>query len=204
MPRQKQTPEYRRLTKAESLRLGIKPSSKRYVLNSVKRPSKRTKTFSQRTAVQAKLGTTKEARTAIRRRGEPQTRDGAPVENPNYSDYRNVKPRDFPRLLDIIGNRYFQLFFFTSNVDFGRYKEDFFNEEQRFESTAMSHGRESLEAAFRQLQGPNGLHGFSFNKDAINHSGLIEPDNMWVRIYKEGYIRPSPNRPKETRKRKLR
>jgi hypothetical protein len=186
-------PTYRRLTKAESLRLGIKPSSKRYVLSSLKHPNKRSKTFSQRQAVQSKLGYTKEKRTLFRK-GIAQTRDGKPIESPNYIDYKDIKPRDFARLLDIVGNRYFQLFFFTSNVDFGKYQDFSEQKEERVEITAMSHGRETLEAAFRQLQGPRGVHGFSFNSDAIMNDGLIEPDNMWVRIYKEGYFRPSPTR----------
>jgi hypothetical protein len=52
--------ETRRLTKAELARLGLPPGSKRRVAVGVKRVTKRTPTWSERQAVQARKGMTKE------------------------------------------------------------------------------------------------------------------------------------------------
>ena len=51
----------RRLTKEEAKRLGVSHGAKRYVDASIKRVTKRTTTWSQRQAIQARKGMTKEA-----------------------------------------------------------------------------------------------------------------------------------------------
>src|ERR1700722_12564630 len=62
--------ETRRLTKEELTRLGFSPGSKRHVAADIKRVTKRTRTWSQRQAVQARKGMTKEAYTQGVQRGE--------------------------------------------------------------------------------------------------------------------------------------
>src|SRR6516225_6886566 len=54
----------RRLTKEEAKRLGVSHDAKLYVDAAVKRVTKRTRTWSQRQAVQARKGMTKEQYTA--------------------------------------------------------------------------------------------------------------------------------------------
>ena len=53
----------RRLTKEELTRLGFSPGSKRHVAADIKRVTKRTRTWSERQAVQVRKGMTKEAYT---------------------------------------------------------------------------------------------------------------------------------------------
>jgi hypothetical protein len=53
--------ETRRLTKEELARLRFSPDSKRHVAADIKRVTKRTRTWSERQAVQARKGMTKEA-----------------------------------------------------------------------------------------------------------------------------------------------
>ena len=60
----------RRLTKEELTRLGFSPGSKRHVAAEIKRVTKRTSTWSERQAVQARKGMTKEAYTMGVQRGE--------------------------------------------------------------------------------------------------------------------------------------
>ena len=62
--------ETRRLTKEELTRLGFSPGSKRHVAADIKRVTKRTRTWSERQAVQARKGMTKEAYTKGVQRGE--------------------------------------------------------------------------------------------------------------------------------------
>jgi hypothetical protein len=62
--------ETRRLKKEELTRLGFSPGSKRHVAADIKRVTKRTRTWSQRQAVQARKGMTKEAYTKGVQRGE--------------------------------------------------------------------------------------------------------------------------------------
>ena len=62
--------ETRRLKKEELTRLGFSPGSKRHVAADIKRVTKRTRTWSQRQAVQARKGMTKEAYTMGVQRGE--------------------------------------------------------------------------------------------------------------------------------------
>ena len=62
--------ETRRLTKEELTRLGFSPASKRHVAAHIKRVTKRTRTWSERHAVQARKGMTKEAYTKGIQRGE--------------------------------------------------------------------------------------------------------------------------------------
>jgi hypothetical protein len=63
-------PETRRLTKEELTRLGFSSRSKRRVAAGIKRVTKRTKTWSERQAIQARKGMTKEAYTKGIQRGE--------------------------------------------------------------------------------------------------------------------------------------
>jgi hypothetical protein len=60
----------RRLTKEELTRLGFSPSSKRHIAADIKRVTKRTRTWSERQAVQVRKGMTKEAYTKGVQRGE--------------------------------------------------------------------------------------------------------------------------------------
>src|SRR6516225_6381445 len=60
----------RRLTKEELTRLGFSPGSKRHVAADIKRVTKRTRTWSERQAIQARKGMTKEAYTKGIQRGE--------------------------------------------------------------------------------------------------------------------------------------
>jgi hypothetical protein len=60
----------RRLTKEELTRLGFSPGSKRHVAADIKRVTKRTRTWSERQAVQAHKGMTKEDYTKGVQRGE--------------------------------------------------------------------------------------------------------------------------------------
>jgi hypothetical protein len=62
--------ETRRLTKEELARLGFSPGSKRHVAADIKRVTKRTRTWSERQAVQVRKGMTKEAYTKGVQRGE--------------------------------------------------------------------------------------------------------------------------------------
>jgi hypothetical protein len=62
--------ETRRLTKEELTRLGFSPGSKRHVAADIKRITKRTSTWSERQAVQARKGMTKEAYAKGIQRGE--------------------------------------------------------------------------------------------------------------------------------------
>jgi hypothetical protein len=60
MLKQKTPKKFRRLTRAEAARLGVKYSSKRQVDASLKRITKRSKTYSERFVYQHKFGITKE------------------------------------------------------------------------------------------------------------------------------------------------
>ena len=60
----------RRLTKEELTRLGFSPASKRHIAAHIKRVTKRTRTWSERQAIQARKGMTKEAYTKGVQRGE--------------------------------------------------------------------------------------------------------------------------------------
>jgi hypothetical protein len=67
--------ETRRLTKEELTRLGFSPGSKRHVAADTKRVTKRTKTWSERQAVQARKGMSKEAYTkGVQRANSPTAR----------------------------------------------------------------------------------------------------------------------------------
>jgi DNA-binding CsgD family transcriptional regulator len=149
----------RRLTKAEAEKLGIKHSSKHYVNADLKRITKKTKTFSQRQAVNAQLGTTKEKYTATRLKHEERS-----------DRYMSPKERDIKRMIGRArGKRTMVSMFGTPNDIRFSYAQG----ENHWVSTAYMDGDE-LGEFLRRLDTEDGIYGFSASNPPLRLDIRIE------------------------------
>jgi hypothetical protein len=88
--------ETRRLTKEELARLGFSPGSKRHVAAHIKRVTKRTKTWSERQAVQARKGMKKEAYTKEIESGRRSYANAATAKRQQQARQARELLQDFP------------------------------------------------------------------------------------------------------------
>jgi hypothetical protein len=86
----------RRLTKEELTRLGFSPGSKRQVAADIKRVTKRTSTWRERQAVQARKGMTKEAYAKEVESGRRAYADAATAERQRQARQARELKQDFP------------------------------------------------------------------------------------------------------------
>lgn len=160
----KKETKYRKLTKAEHEKLGLKPTSKRYVPDHIRRVTKKTKTLSQRKAIEANgfsmlnretgqstvvKGVSKEAMTRTRQK---KVRGGV--------RYFDISPKDFARIERLAAGHGTQIIAFGSSNDV-QYSED--GNDEKFHATGMI-GPDELRDELERMHDQRGDRmGFSAN-----------------------------------------